>query len=163
MPAPPLDVYLRYQKILLTEEEKESPEIGDLAKAFLAMEARELLPPTTNTIPDLALGQSSVNESPIKGMLAYLQDYVAVFIGWLVDTWSNYIGASFFLFDSLSCNRRPPLLNELNITGLFSTQVYSIVEASGRMNRVNPLQEPAVCDFTGGFPLDIAPLGRRWQ
>ena len=86
LPAPPLDVYLRYQKILLTEEEKESPEIGDLAKAFLAMEARELLPPTTNTIPDLALGQSSVNESPIKGMLAYLQDYVAVFIGWLVDT-----------------------------------------------------------------------------
>ena len=88
MPAPPLDVYLRYQKILLTVEERESPddEIGDLAKAFLAMEARELLPPTTNTIPDLTLGQSSVNESSIKGMLGYLQDYVAVFIGWLVDT-----------------------------------------------------------------------------
>ena len=83
MPAAPLDVYLRYQKILLTVEERESGEaddvIGASAKAFLAMEAQELPPPTA--IPDLTPSQSLVEE-----MLGYLQDYVAVFVGWVLDT-----------------------------------------------------------------------------
>ena len=85
---PPLDVYLQYQKILLTEEERERREVDNAvevsAKALLTMEAQELPPPTA--IPDLAPSQLSVNQSSVKGMLGYLQDHVAKFVGWLLGT-----------------------------------------------------------------------------
>jgi hypothetical protein len=81
LPAPPLDVYLRYQMILLTEEEEERSEADDAieasAKGLLATEAQQLPPPT---VPDLASSQSFV-----KDMLGYLQDYVAALVGWLLD------------------------------------------------------------------------------
>ena len=94
LPAPPLDVYLRYQKFLLSAEEHERQEqehqeeqkrqeaddaITVSAKALLATDAQELPPPIA--IPDLAPSQSSM-----KGMLGYLQDYVAMLLGWLLDT-----------------------------------------------------------------------------
>jgi hypothetical protein len=82
LPTPPLDVYLRYQKILLTVEEEERWDADDaieaLAKEWLAIEAQQLPPPT---VPDLAPSRSSV-----KDMLGYLQDYVAMLVGWLLDT-----------------------------------------------------------------------------
>ena len=79
LPAPPLDVYLRYQKILLAVEERECSEVDDAIKGLLAMEARELPPPTA--IPD-----RTPNQSFFKDMLRYLQDYVAVFVCWLLNT-----------------------------------------------------------------------------
>ena len=48
-------------------------------KALLATEAQELPPPTA--MPDLTPSWSSV-----KDMLGYLQDYVAMFVGWVLDT-----------------------------------------------------------------------------
>ena len=85
LPAPPLDVYLRYQKFLLTEEEREREhrEADNVtkvsAKALLALKTQELPPPTA--MPDLAPSQPYV-----KDMLGYLQDYVAMFVGWVLDT-----------------------------------------------------------------------------
>ena len=80
---PPLDVYLHFQKILLTIEEREHPKVNNVvkvpAKVLLVMEVEELPPPTA--MPDLAPSQSSV-----KDMLGYLQDYVGVFVGWVLDT-----------------------------------------------------------------------------
>ena len=79
---PPLDVYLRYQKILLSVEEEERQEADDAieasAKGLVATEAQQLPPPT---VPDLAPSRTSV-----KDMLGYLQDYVAALVGWLLDT-----------------------------------------------------------------------------
>ncbi|KIM46666.1 hypothetical protein M413DRAFT_440266 [Hebeloma cylindrosporum] len=83
LPAPPLKVYLRYQKILLTIEEQEGREAGDAIdpsmQASLLAEAQQLPPPIVT--PDRASSQSSVTN-----ILGYLQDYVAVFIGWLLNS-----------------------------------------------------------------------------
>jgi hypothetical protein len=82
LPAPPLDIYLRYQKILLTVEEQERRDADDAieasAKGLLVTEAQQLPPPT---VPDLASNQSSV-----KDMLGYLQDYAAALVGRLLNT-----------------------------------------------------------------------------
>ena len=78
LPAPPLDVYLRYQNFLLVVEEREHRNaITASAEGLLATEVEQLPPPM---VPDLAPSQSSV-----KDMLGYLQDHVAMFVGWLLE------------------------------------------------------------------------------
>lgn len=77
--APPLDIYLQYQKMLLSAEAQEANDAIQVPTnlGLLTTEAKRLPPPTVM----LDRAQSSV-----KYGLGCLQDYVATFIGWLLDT-----------------------------------------------------------------------------
>jgi hypothetical protein len=75
LPAPPLDIYLRYQKFLLTVEEEEAENATEISVESLPATEESQLPPPT-ILPNHA--QPSI--------LGHLQDCVAAFVGWLLDT-----------------------------------------------------------------------------
>ena len=81
-PAPPFNVYLRYQKILLTEEERERREADKAIKVSLSeAEAQELPPPTAMLD----------TQSSIKGIYRIM--LLCSLAGcWILD---HYNGASF--------------------------------------------------------------------
>jgi hypothetical protein len=81
LPAPPLDVYLQYQMFLLTAEEQEANNATEVSteRGLLATKSQQPPPPTVT--PDRDRPQVSLNY-----VLRYPQDYVASFIGWLLDT-----------------------------------------------------------------------------
>jgi hypothetical protein len=78
LPSPPLDIYLRYQKFILAAEEEEADNATEISVESLPAteesEESQLPPPTI--LPNHA--QPSI--------LGHLQDCVATFVGWLLDT-----------------------------------------------------------------------------
>ncbi|KIM46624.1 hypothetical protein M413DRAFT_440237 [Hebeloma cylindrosporum] len=73
LPAPPLDVYLRFQKFMLIAEEEEGDNANEVPADLPATEESEAPLPTSHPL------------SSIKDALGYLQDCVAKFVGWLLE------------------------------------------------------------------------------
>jgi len=81
LPAPPLDIYLQYQKFLLTAEEEKADNVTEVSVEGLPAteEPEESQVPPPTILPNHA-------QPSIKDILGYLQDYVATFLSWLLDT-----------------------------------------------------------------------------